>query len=652
MTRALPHYRDYRRFAAPGQAALQVQPKTLPAPLRGLILNENDAFMQPGAALYLDNWFPTDKAIKIRGGSATWTKLGTPGSPGVADPLPVLTMFNYVASTNKKLFAANNSKIYDVTAAADYAAVITPMAGTPAFAFTNGNWSTVTMANAANQTYLIAVNDAGDPVLRFDGANWVWLKSSGIANWANSTHYVPGDYAKDTVDSTFWRCIFDHTSAATGGFAADRAANPNRWVSTAGDSVSWITYPGPVPPKGTATGLTQVWKYRGRLFFIQGGTMNAWYLKTIDAVGGELGQISLSGAFTKGGALMFGFSWSSSAGDGLDDKCCFITDQGEVAIFTGSNPGDPLNWQQQGRYQIARPQGKNAWARIGGDVLIITQDGIVPISQCISKDVRTLEFSAITRTIHPMWEIEMQDRNDKQWSMRKWDEFGGLFVTLPGGSTGSYRCLVANTVTGAWARFTGWDAMCFETLSGNMFFGTQNGRVVQADVGGWDEGSTLEPNTNPTMYTASYVGGWETFGTPQAEWHSLKLARVAYRTRAPEPFIPQVTAAVNYNYVLPPAPAPGPFTDTSETWDEGLWGSDGAVVPPDPPPVPTPEPGAARWDTVAPMPANQQSTGWLAIGEMGISHAPIVQISINQPTKPDVEMLGMSLLAEQCGIIV
>src|SRR5262245_31948807 len=86
MTRSLPHYRDYRRFAAPPQAAMQVAPKTIMAPLRGLILNENPAFMQPGAAIYLDNWFPTDTCIKLRGGSATWTKLGDPGDPE-ADPV-------------------------------------------------------------------------------------------------------------------------------------------------------------------------------------------------------------------------------------------------------------------------------------------------------------------------------------------------------------------------------------------------------------------------------------------------------------------------------------------------------------------------------------------------------------------------------------
>jgi hypothetical protein len=35
-----------------------------------------------------------------------------------------------------------------------------------------------------------------------------------------------------------------------------------------------------------------------------------------------------------------GASWSIDAGDGIDDKCVFITDQGELLIFTGSDPSD------------------------------------------------------------------------------------------------------------------------------------------------------------------------------------------------------------------------------------------------------------------------------------------------------------------------
>jgi hypothetical protein len=42
----------------------------------------------------------------------------------------------------------------------------------------------------------------------------------------------------------------------------------------------------------------------------------------------------------------------------------------------------------------------------------------------------------------------------------------------------------------------------------------------------------------------------------------------------------------------------------------------------------------------------------VSIGETGYSHAPIVQVQINQASKPDIEMLGVSLIAEQAGVAV
>jgi hypothetical protein len=47
--------------------------------------------------------------------------------------------------------------------------------------------------------------------------------------WANDIPFTAGTVALDTTDNSFWVCVTDHTSAATGTFAADRAANPTYW---------------------------------------------------------------------------------------------------------------------------------------------------------------------------------------------------------------------------------------------------------------------------------------------------------------------------------------------------------------------------------------------------------------------------------------
>ena len=57
----------FKRVAVQPQVAQQLRTITLPAPTRGLILNENESFMQPGAAIVLDNWKPTMKGCALRG---------------------------------------------------------------------------------------------------------------------------------------------------------------------------------------------------------------------------------------------------------------------------------------------------------------------------------------------------------------------------------------------------------------------------------------------------------------------------------------------------------------------------------------------------------------------------------------------------------
>ena len=155
--------------------------------------------------------------------------------------------------------------------------------------------------------------------------------------------------------------------------------------------------------------------------------MNAWYLP-LNAFQGQLSMIPLAGAATKGGKLLFGATWSLDAGDGIDEKCCFVTDLGEILIFTGTNPSDAANWRQEGRYSIGAPMGMNAHLQVGGDLLIATVDGIVPISAAITKDSAQLDLAAITVTIKPMWRDEVNAKRAWSWTMEKWDEYGGINV--------------------------------------------------------------------------------------------------------------------------------------------------------------------------------------------------------------------------------
>jgi hypothetical protein len=472
----MSQFQNFKRKAVPPQLAQQLETVTFPAPTRGLVLNENQAYMQPGAAVVCDNWKPTMQGVSLRGGCARWCVL--------PETTPIISGFQYASGNNQRMYAANAAKLYDVT---------TNVPALIASGRTSGNYCASQLANQGGD-FLIAVNDTGDSPLRFDGTSWEVLIPG----------YVPP------------------------------AGKPSTITGPAGSNVV------------AGQNLVNVCKYRGRLFFIEASSMNAWYLP-LNAVGGALALIPLSGAATKGGRLLACFSWSIDAGDGIDDKIVFMTDLGELLIFTGSDPASAANWRQEGRYQVSPPMGMNAHMALGGDVLIATVDGIVPISASITKTSEELELAAITRPIKTMWRDEVNAKRSWSWTMVNWEQYGGIFVTWPGGAAGNRYCAVVNAATGAWARYLGYDATCFIKLRDDMFFGTQGGIVMQADRTGTDDGA---------IYVATLVCGWEVFQSP-GQTITFRQARASFAAAAGQPFQPQLSACTDYVVVIPPPPAAG-----------------------------------------------------------------------------------------------
>jgi hypothetical protein len=614
--------------------ALQYQTVTLPAPIRGIIENENWAYTKPGCATILDNWFPTQKGLKLRGGTERWLVL--------PDPVEVVhSGFEYISGAVQRMFAATATRLFDVTFA-DSPSLITG-AGTQ----TDGNYSAAQLANTGGD-WLLAVNDSGDYVRRYNGTSWAYLTTTTPTAWAISHAYAVGDRALDTTDNTRWKCLVAHTSPGTGTFAAARLAAPAQWKQdAASDNASFITGPVTAPPAVVnGQGLTHIWKHANRLFFVQGGTMNAWCLP-VHAIGGELVFIPLSGAMKRGGSLLFGASWSVDSGSGMDDKCIFVSDMGEIAMFSGTDPTSADNWKQEGCYDITRPLGKNAHVKLGGDILIATIDGIVPLTATMQKDVSALSLAAITYNIEPMWKREFMNKRTYPWTLAKWDEGSALLISFPGKAsptlgiptTVSATVGVSNLHTGAWCRYIGWDAVCFMQMHDSLFFGTQDGKIMQAESSGkddthWNAATQAYEGVN---YVCTMVGGWEMFQVPpnQVTWFQ---ARAAFFSSAREPFEPQLAATVDYQFRIPPPPAPGPDPGLLDVWDQGLWGP----TPTSNPPNPADKDAYAQWDQPGAGSPPIKNTMWVSIGETGFSHAPIVQVNVEQQIIPNVELVSLS----------
>lgn len=354
--------------------------------------------------------------------------------------------------------------------------------------------------------------------------------------------------------------------------------------------------------------LSQVWKYSSRLWFVGDG-MSAWYLST-NAIDGAATEFPLGGIFSLGGSLLFGCSWSSDAGDGLDDYCVFITTEGEAAVYQG----DPAStFSKVGVYKIGKPIHKNGWFRAGGDIAVITDDAIVSLGAAVQKDRAALLATAITYPIEEAWRLAVEERSGVlPFSCVVWPSKTMLVVGVPASGSQLKMAYVANTRTGAWCRFTGWDTRAVTVFDDKLFFGTRDGEVVRGEVSGADQGAT---------YTASLLSKFDDFKSI-AEKTAVHARLVA---RANQPCTPQLFANADYDVDLP-TPLSADADEAASVWDVGVWDT-------------------STWGSRSDTKSRQSE--WQSVGAVGQALACGLQITSGRVTAPDIELIALHLVTEE-----
>jgi len=369
---------------------------------------------------------------------------------------------------------------------------------------------------------------------------------------------------------------------------------------------------------GIATAaLSFVWSFASRLFFVEKDSMSVWYLP-VDSIGGAAAEFSLAGVFQEGGSVLSGGKWSLDAGDGLDDKCLFISTEGEVAVFQGTNPGSSADWQKVGVYKITPPMGPNGTMQAGGDFLVATKDGIVPISEAVNKDAAALSLSAVTRAIEPEWKRQVPLRAALPWEIMKWPANNMMVVSLPRTDDSiPTLCFAANLQTGAWGFFTGWDARCMAQYAGDGYFGSGKGTIHRMEDGGSDDG---------LPYTCTYVALPDQMRSPGAH-KIIHSARATVNSNIP--FKPKISASMDYRIDLPAVPPSVPDLSSS-VWDVGLW-------------------DVALWDAGS---VSEISTRWVSIGNSGYAVSPQIQITCGTNIRPATELIQLDVLFELGKVMV
>ena len=290
--------------------------------------------------------------------------------------------------------------------------------------------------------------------------------------------------------------FYDATTAGAVGAAVVTGLTGARWewanVATPGgnfmyavcggnspqlyDGTNWTTITGASVPAitgVTTSELDNVCLFKNRLFFIQRNTLKAWYLPTL-SVGGAAQALDLSSVARKGGYLLALGVWTIDAGYGLDDMLVFVTTQGEIIIYRGTDPANISTWSLVGVWAMGAPMGKRCLAKFAGDLAYIAFDGLFPLSQALQSARAAPQSVALTDKIQGAFATATTAYQGLfGWEICVAPKFNAIVVNVPV-AVGSQQQYVMNTIVGSWCNFTGWPANCFVLHKQDLYFGGTN----------------------------------------------------------------------------------------------------------------------------------------------------------------------------------
>jgi hypothetical protein len=441
---------------------------SLASPIGGWNARDSLAEMNPLDAVQLINFFPTPTDVTLRKGY-TKKSIGITGN--------VETLMNYAnANGTNTLFAIAGGVIYNAS---------TSTATSVLTGLTNSRFQHC-MISTEGGNFLIAVNGA-DPAIIYDGTRWYKMATTTTAQTISTI--TRGGTGNLTATLT--------TASAHGLATGNRVtisgateSNYNGIYSITVTGATTFTYTMATAPTADATvvgtytvlGITgvnsnvfvNVNMCQNRLFFVQKDSMTFWYLN-VESIGGAALDFPLGSIARSGGYLQAMGTWTLDAGYGVDDLSAFVTSMGEVIVYKGTNPSDASAWSEVGVWQMGQTFARRCFFKWGGDLLLLTQDGLVPMSAALQSSRLDPRVNLTDKIYFAVTQAANAYYAQFGWQINFFASQNMLILNIPNGT--NYDQYVMHTITKSWAKFTNINAFCWEVSGDNKIYFGSNGFV-------------------------------------------------------------------------------------------------------------------------------------------------------------------------------
>ncbi len=314
----------------------------------------------------------------------------------------------------------------------------------------------------------------------------------------------------------------------------------------------------------TPSTLCFVTVFKNRVWFAEKDSARGWYLAA-GAIYGTATQFEFGTKFRAGGGLVGLYNWTIDGGSGSDDSLVAVSGGGDIAVSQGSDPATASPFGLRGVWFAGGvPEGRKIATNFGGDMLLLTRTGVVPMSKLVVG--ATLETSQYpTAKIANLLNAAMLSKASlKGWSLTLHPEDNSLLITVPtadGSATTQLAMALANK---SWSRYRDLPIYSCEAWGGKLYYGTVDGKVGIND--GYIDGVTL---ADPTAYTAVQWSGLTAFtNLGNGRQKQIGMIRPTFQSEGGEP---PFSVQARYRYDLTELATVSDGLIGADEWDGALW---------------------------------------------------------------------------------
>lgn len=361
----------------------------------------------------------------------------------------------------------------------------------------------------------------------------------------------------DSADGTWSHIMF---SAPTMNFLC--ATSPSGGYWTYDQTGGWVNRTAALTGLDAPAGCIAAWK--NRLWIAGEGTAKVFYMN-VNAIQGPVFELNLGPLLKNGGTIVGMTNWTMNAGLDIDDYLVFFGSEGDVIVYQGTDPDSINTFALKGIWYMGRPPvGNRFFTEYGGELLVLSELGLLPLSKMVNgqvADAYSVMSGRISPALNPMvtrlldnqrWEVRMFASND-------------LLVVKPPREFSTYTQYVMFIQTGAWSTFSGMPMNTLGKFKGETYFGDEDGNVQIALTPKRD--GMNRDGTEGTAIEGQSQSGFNDYGTP-ANYKLFTLARPILISGS----APSVQAQMNIEYTFNPVYASPSFINrTNGLWDDAIW---------------------------------------------------------------------------------